>query len=167
MVWECVFVWDSEWRGCVGGRKGVSMTSLCLSWWGPERLPATAFKVALCVLRASITKPLRLGQWSPVWVVLSAWPGFFTYIFNLHACIGKVGHHGHRRHVRQLQSSERHLNVTTAVIHFLRGTIHLSVRPTNLIHVSSLLTQQFPNGRVMRARVFLCLCFALSRGRCH
>lgn len=55
-VWQCVKEW---------GRKGVTMTSLRLSW-SPNRLPAAAFKVALCVLRAIITKPLRLGQWSPV-----------------------------------------------------------------------------------------------------
>lgn len=153
MAWECVFVWDSEWES--GGEKGVSMTSLCLSWWGPKRLPAAAFKVALCVLRATITKPLRLGQWTPVRNVLSAWPGFFTYIFNLHACIAKMGHHGYRRHVWQLQSSERHSTVVTTVTYFLLGTVHLSVRPSNVIHVSSLLTQQFLNSRAVCAHMSL------------
>lgn len=81
-----------------------------------------------------------------------------------------MGHHGYRRHVRQLQSSERHFSVTAAVIRFLRGTIHLSVRPTNLIRVSSLLTQQLPNGRVPRvmcAHVVLCLYPRLRSARPH
>lgn len=86
--------------------------------------------------------------------VMFCQPGFFTYISNLQACIDIMARHGHRRHVWHLQSSERHSTVVSTVTHFLLGTVYLSLRPSNLIHVLSLLTQQFLNSPALFCMYF-------------
>lgn len=68
------------------GQKGVSMTSQRLSW-RPNRLPATAFKVALCVLHYH--RATQTGTMNPCCNILYGQPRFLTYIYNLHAYITK------------------------------------------------------------------------------
>lgn len=79
----CVWLLVREW-----GTKGVTMTSQRLSW-RPNRLPATAFKVALCVLHYH--RAPQTWTMDPCCNKLYAWPRFLTYIYNLHAYITKNG----------------------------------------------------------------------------
>lgn len=103
---------------------------------------------------------------NPCCNILYARSRFLTYIYNLHAYITKMGHHRQKRHVWQLQSSGRRTTVVTTVTHFPLNTVHLSVCPSNLIYVCSLLTQQFLNSRAICAHmsVFpLCLSSQLTQ----
>lgn len=79
----CVWLFVKEW-----GTKRVSMTSLRLSW-RPNRLPATAFKAALCVLHYH--RAPQTWTMDPCCNILYVWPRFLTYIYNLHAYITKNG----------------------------------------------------------------------------
>lgn len=129
-----VSVWKSGGERGSGHDKSVSV--------GPNRLPAAAFKVALCVLRAIITKPLRLGQWSPV--VIYCMPSlasscmFITYTHTLQKWVttGKNV---------MCDSSSRHsgaqlwwpLSLTSSWTQFM------SLSACLIWSVCSLLTQQF------------------------
>lgn len=135
----CMCVCETVCRS-VGEKKRVSMTSLHLSW-EPDRLPATAFKVSLCVLGAIITEASQTRTMNPCLSQTVCLASLLNVHFSIYMHTSPTWvTAGEKRHAWRLRSSRRQTTVVTAVTHFLRSTDHLSVCSSNLIHVSSLLT---------------------------